>query len=130
MSYFRKLVIAAGLAIATSASAGEAKIVTDVGASADWIAKALSSSGYKADFSIDSLKEIDRFFEDHAPKGKPKPNGLLSEDLGARLFSIGSYVGEVIRRKTGGKWQGNDRDPQAEVNVELKLTNGPPRRFN
>ena len=42
-------------------------IVSDVLASAEWIAKALSSSGYQADFTLTSLGEIDRFFDEHAP---------------------------------------------------------------
>lgn len=37
-------------------------IVEDVDAGAKWIATALSSSGYKADFTPSSLWEIDRFF--------------------------------------------------------------------
>jgi hypothetical protein len=33
-------------------------------------------------------------------------------------------VGEVIRRSVGGKWSGDDSDPEAEVNVELHLPDG------
>ena len=105
-------------------NAVEPKIVVDAKASAEWVSSALSSSGYKADFSIESLKEIDRFFEEHAPNGKPLPGGLLSENVGSRLFAVGSYVGEVIRRQYGGAWNGNDSDPQAEINIELKLKSG------
>ena len=105
-------------------NAVEPKIVVDAKASAEWVSNALSSSGYKADFSIESLKEIDRFFEEHAPNGKPLPGGLLSESVGSRLFAVGSYVGEVIRRQYGGTWNGNDSDPQAEINIELKLKSG------
>jgi hypothetical protein len=81
-------------------------------------------SGYQADFSLESLKEVDRFFDDQVLNGKPKTGGLLSQELGARLFAIGAYVGEVIRRHNGGEWQGDDNDPQAEANVALRLKNG------
>ena len=96
-----------------------AGIVSDVQTAAEWISKALSSSGYVADFSPASLWEIDRFFDEHARNGKAVPGGLLSENLGSRLFAIGSYVGEVIRRSEGGEWRGDDTDPAAEINVEL-----------
>ena len=82
------------------------------------------SSGYKADFSVASLKEVDRFFDDQAPEGRPKADGLLSQDLGARLFSVGSYVGEVLRRRAGGAWRGDDNDPEAEINIALVLPDG------
>ncbi|HEY6259124.1 MAG TPA: hypothetical protein VIY51_25385 [Xanthobacteraceae bacterium] len=102
----------------------DASIADDARSAAAWIAGALSSSGYAADFSIKSLKEIDRFFDEHAPDGKPKPGGLLSENFGNRLFSIGAYVGEVICRQTGAEWQGDDSDPDAEINVTVRLKGG------
>ena len=39
-------------------------IKEDVKASAKWISQALQSSGYRADFSPESLWEIDRFFDE------------------------------------------------------------------
>jgi len=104
--------------------AKDSQIVIDAKKSAKWIAQALNSSNYKADFSIESLKEIDRFFDDQSENGQPRPDGLLSEQLGNRIFSLGAYVGEVLRRKYGGKWIGNDNDPNAEINLELRLKGG------
>jgi hypothetical protein len=103
---------------------GQSKIVRDALASAEQISVALSKSGYIADFSLESLEQIDRFFEEHAANGQPKPSGLLSQQLGARLFAIGAYVGEVIRRRCGGEWRGDDNDPQAEINVAISLKTG------
>jgi hypothetical protein len=100
------------------------KIVQDAFASADQISRALSQSGYNADFSLESLKDVDRFFDEQATSGKAKPGGLLSQQLGARLFALGSYVGEVIRRHNGGQWQGDDNDPQGEINIAIRLANG------
>ena len=96
-------------------------IVGDVERAADWIATALQSSGYGADFTPQSLWEIERFFDEHVEVGQPVPGGLLSEDLGQRLFAVGSYVGEVIRRECGGQWSGDDADPQAEINVAVRF---------
>ena len=101
-----------------------ATIAEDIKRSADWIAQALNSSGYRADFTPQSLWDIDRFFDEHSSGGAAKPGGLLSENLGQRIFAIGSYIGEVARRKLGGEWIGNDDDPQAEINVELKFADG------
>ncbi|MFO0570321.1 MAG: hypothetical protein U0263_32060 [Polyangiaceae bacterium] len=93
----------------------------DIHTAAEWISKALSSSRYEADFSPNSLVEIDRFFSEHALDGKPVPGGLLSESFGSRIFSIGAYCGEVLRRNLGGDWRGDDSDPEVEINVELHL---------
>lgn len=96
----------------------------DIAASADWIARALTSSGYRADFSPQSLWEVDRFFDENSRDGVAKSGGLLAKDLGARVFAIGSYIGEVVRRGVGGEWVGDDSDPEAEITVELRLPDG------
>lgn len=100
------------------------KIVQDAVALADQISQALSQSGYNADFSLESLKEVDRFFDEQAANGRAKPGGFLSQQLGALLFALGAYVGEVIRRHHGGQWQGDDNDPQAEINIAIRLRTG------
>lgn len=99
-------------------------IIEDIGIGADWISRALQSSGYHADFSERSLREIDRFFDEHTQNGVAKQGGLLSEDLGKRLFGLGAYIGEVVRRAKGGRWIGDDSDPEAEITVELILPSG------
>ncbi len=101
-----------------------AKLLEDIETAADWIAQALNSSGYRADFSPESLWEIDRFFEEQSSGGKAKRGGLLAEGLGQRIFGIGSYMGEVVRRPIGGEWITDDDDPNGEVNIELRLADG------
>ena len=71
---------------------------------AERIATALTSSGYRADFSPASLWDIDRFFDEQSDKGRPRRGGLLADETGARLFALGAYTGEVIRRAVGGTW--------------------------
>ncbi len=124
MSFLKRILVILGLAASATSQSADRSVVKDVLSAAEWISQALSSSGYKADFSVESLREVDRFFEEQAPGGKPVPGGLLSESLGSRLFAIGSYVGETIRRHSGGSWQGNDSDPQAEINVAVELKSG------
>lgn len=90
-------------------------IVADVQHYAKAISFDLIADGYVADFSANSLIEIDRFF-DHPIRS--------THDNGALLFALGSYVGEVLRMNLGGEWHGDDSDPRAEVNVELRLPLG------
>ena len=99
-------------------------IIDDVRAAATWIAAALTSSGYRADLSPSSLWDVERFFDEQARAGKARPQGLLSEGLGTRLFALGAYVGEVVRRDRGGAWHGDDSDPQVEINVAVDLADG------
>ena len=101
-----------------------ASLIEDLDSSASWISQALQSSGYLADFSPASLWYIDRFIDEHTQAGKPRPGGLLAGDFGARLFALGAYTGEVIRRNLGGTWRADDEDPKGEFNVELELPNG------
>lgn len=101
-----------------------ASLIEDVDAAATWIARALQSSGYLADFSAQSLWSIDRFLDENSAQGRPRPGGLLATDLGSRIFALGAYVGEVVRRHAGGTWLANDDDPQGEVDVELVLPDG------
>ena len=87
-------------------------------------AQGLAADGYKADFTIDGLAEVDRFFQDHAPGGVPTPGGRLAEFVGERLFAIAGYIGETLRRELGGTWR---HRPGAEANptaVEVMLPDG------
>jgi len=99
-------------------------IKEDITKASDWLAAALRSSGYNVDYSVQSLQEIDRFYDEHTVNCAPRPNGLFSTDLDSRLFAVGSYVGEVIRRVKGGEWNGDDSDPQVKLHVELRLKDG------
>jgi hypothetical protein len=117
-------VLAALCVFLASGTAHSAAIVTDIHDAAQWLAGALPRAGYRADFSVDSLRDIDRFFDEQAPNGKPRPGGLLGDGTGAILFAVGAYVGEVIRRAAGGAWQGVDADPNVTVDVALKLPGG------
>jgi hypothetical protein len=121
---YRTVIAIIFLASTIMANATEPQIVKDAVEAAEWMAKALSSSGYKADFTLDSLKEIDRFVDEQAPEGNPKPGGLLSDHLGTRIFALGAYVGEVIRRQGEGQWRGDDSDPKGEINLAIQLKSG------
>jgi len=109
-----------------SKHAGKPKpaVIEDAAKGAQWIAKALATSGYRADFSLGSLREVDRFFDEHSRNGQAVKGGLLEEQLGARLFALGAYCGEVIRRRAGGTWSSDAAGPEEEINLALVLPNG------
>jgi hypothetical protein len=99
-------------------------IVRDAVEAADWMAKSLAGWGYKADFSLESLKDVDRFIDEEAPDGKPKPGGHMAQHFGMHIFGLGAYLGETIRRQGEGQWEGNDRDTYPEVTLAVRLKSG------
>jgi len=101
-------------------------LLSDIRTSAEWIVRAMNSSGYNVGMTIDSLREIDRFFNEHMNDDTHSPNtgGLLSENMGSRLFGVGSLIGEVIIHECGGEWITNDNDEQGEINIAVKLPDG------
>ena len=105
--------------LAQTSGRPDSQVTRDAVVAAEQVAKALNISGYAADFSIDSLREVDRFFDEHSANGEAVPDGLLAENTGGRLFALGAYTGEVLRRNLGGEWRGDDDDPMAEINIEL-----------
>lgn len=95
-------------------------LMQDIPPAADWIVTALNSSGYKADYTLESMKEIDRFYDE-----QNKPGGIFTMgSVGSKLFALGCYVGETIIKLYGGEWVTNDKDPQGEINIQVKLSDG------
>lgn len=94
-------------------------LAEDIPVAADWVVKALNSSGYRADYTLESMKELDRFFDE-----QNRPGGILSGKKGQILFGIGSYVGQTAIRLYGGHWRTDDSDPEGEVNIAVELESG------
>ena len=101
-----------------------ALIKEEITTASEWMAAALLSSGYNADFSLSSFAEVERFFNEHSANGFPRAGSFLANDTDSRIFAMGCYIGEVIRRVKGGEWQGSDDDPNVKVNLELRLPDG------
>ena len=92
----------------------------DIHSACTWIVTALNTSGYKADYTLESMNEIDRFFDEQSGAG-----GIITpERRGQIFFAIASYVGETVIKLYGGKWITDDKDPMGEVNMAVKLDNG------
>lgn len=103
----------------------KARIMENVASSANSIAKSLQALGYKTDFSFESIKELERFMTDNVnDEGGAKPKSELGKDNGGRLFMLGSYLGEVIRRKINGSWRGSHDYPEVTLNIEVIGPNG------
>jgi hypothetical protein len=119
--FVRKLM---GSFLPSRAAAPGASLERDIHTMAEWVSTALKSAGYKADFSPESIREIERFFVEQTHDGEPVKGGLLAEQLGPRLFALGSYCGETLRRELDGQWLVDDDDPQGEVNVAIELESG------
>ena len=94
-------------------------LAQDIPAAAAWAAGALRSSGYRADYTLESMRELDRFFDEQSG-----PGGILSRNRGQILFGLGSYVGETAIRLWGGRWLTDDSDPEGEVNIAVELDSG------
>ncbi len=100
------------------------ELISDAEEAALWIAGALRQSGCDADFTVDSLYEIERFFAEHSYEGKSVPGGLLAENTGSRVFALGAYIGEVLIRAKGGEWYAEVGDPEGEINIEVRFSDG------
>jgi hypothetical protein len=101
-----------------------ATIQEEIVTASNWMAAALLSSGYNADFSPNSFPEVERFFNEHSANGFPRPDSFLAHEMESRIFAMGCYIGEVIRRAKAGEWRGSDSDPNVKVNLELRLPDG------
>lgn len=91
----------------------------DIRESSEWVVKALNSSGYKADYSLESMKEVDRFFDEQNTE-----NGILANNRGQIIFALGSYIGETAIKLYGGRWITNDDEPNGEINIAVEVSNG------
>ncbi|WP_077379944.1 hypothetical protein [Mesorhizobium prunaredense] len=105
-------------------SSAPRRLQDDIPVAAQWISNALQSSNYRADFSPQSISEVERFFREQTKDGEPISDGLMAQDIGPRLFALGSYCGEVLRKELGGHWLTNDDDPEGEINAALEAANG------
>lgn len=95
-------------------------LAEDIVKMSDWIVLAMNSSGYKLDYTVQSMKEIDRFFDEQKRSG-----GLLeSGNRGPILFAIGSYIGETAKRLYGGEWITDDNDHEGEIKAVFKFKDG------
>ncbi len=101
------------------ASQSQPTLEQDILTAAEWVVKALNTSGYKADYTLESMKEIDRFFDEQSG-----PSGIISGNRGQILFALGSYVGQTAIKLHGGNWITDDDSSEGELNASVRLSDG------
>ena len=106
------------------------EIAGDARSSAEWIGERLESLGYAADFRPQSLREVDRFFDDNFRAALPRRrfrrefSELVDPSGRSWRFAIVAYVGEVIRQAVGGEWVTDDCQDAEMIDMTLVLPSG------
>ncbi len=102
-----------------------ATLLEDIKMQSNWITKAFAADNLQLNYTISSFTDIDRFFNKHSKDGKIIKGGRLTKNLGAIVFSLGSYVGEtIIKNVPGSIWQTDDNDHEGEINASIELPDG------
>ena len=92
-------------------------LLGDISKAEDWLVRDMNATGYPLDGTIESFRELDRFFDEQS-----RPGGVLADGKpGSKLFAVGSYMGQVFVRRLGGVWETDDADPMGEVNIAVRL---------
>ena len=108
-----------------SSSKQNSSLVEDIPKASDWLVAYFRQDNINLDYSLNSLKYIDDFFDKNAENGAPKNNSKLADSLGYKMFAISSYIGQVIIKTIpGSKWITDDNDPNGEVNIEVVTKDG------
>ena len=95
-------------------------LLEDIPKAEKWLVENMNASGYRLDGTVESFRELDRFFDEQS-----RPGGLLADGKpGSKLFAVGSYMGQVFVRQLGGVWETDDEDPEGEANIAVRLPNG------
>lgn len=102
------------------ASKPAATLMEDIPRAETWLVENMNASGYALDGTMESFRELDRFFDEQS-----RPGGLLADGRpGSKLFAVGCYMGQVFVRQLGGVWETDDADPAGEVNIAVRLPDG------
>src|SRR5262245_28660870 len=90
-----------------------------------WLVKAFKTDKLKLDYSFNSFKDSDFFFDSNAQDGKANPGGRLADNLGPILFAIGSYIGETfVRNIRGAEWVTDENNAEGEVTAAVIFPDG------
>jgi hypothetical protein len=113
--------VAVAVGMGQSMGCGGMALADRVRADARTAAQELNDRGYDADYSVDSLKEVEGFFRaETAGPGKARRGSVLRTQSDTVLATIGAYVGEVLRREAGGRY--SNEDPLGQGAKTLTLT--------
>jgi hypothetical protein len=103
-------------------------VVAEMIEAAQWMAARLPTLGCRGDYSLDSLADIDRLLDEAIVDGQPKPDGPFAANFGTQMLAVAAYVGEVIRRSRGSRWQWQGegyKDARDEtINIRMRRDDG------
>lgn len=101
------------------------KLIDDIKGGSNWTVKAFNALGKNMDYSVKSVEFIEDLLEEQFINGEPKEGGLFSNGLGSKMFSLSSYIGEVIIKNTGNaSWEFDQKDPENDFLMMLKSNTG------
>lgn len=102
-----------------------ADLKEDIKNGSDWTVTAFKSIGKKLDYSIKSVEHIENLLEEQFINGEPIADGLFADGLGGKMFSIASYLGEVIIRNTETtQWEFDTQDPDNAFKMMVSSDDG------
>jgi hypothetical protein len=79
--------------------------------------------GITLDYSVESLKQIDLYFDNHLINFLPKEGEEIDKETQYNLFSVACYLGETLRKNfTGSKWETENIENIATKEIILKLS--------
>ncbi|OXE96582.1 hypothetical protein BC749_101308 [Flavobacterium araucananum] len=97
----------------------------DIIKQSSWTVKTFETDGYILDYTINSLIELDRFFQRNLSNGRPKKGCRLAKNLGGIIFSVSSYIAEVlIKNVPNSHLVTDDSDPDGEINFSVEFGDG------
>ena len=96
----------------------------DIKGGAEWTINAFKALGKNLDYSVKSVEYIEDLLDEQFKNGQPIKDGLFSNGLGGKAFSIASYIGEVIIKNTNNTtWEFDPSDPNNEMNMMVSSKN-------
>ena len=91
----------------------------------DWIVKCFATENLHLDYSIDSLKCLDKFLADNVTNGIPNINGILYKNHKKILYGIGVYLGETLKMSLpDSQWLTKKENGVDQLTGEFILPNG------
>lgn len=84
----------------------KAKALKDLLYAAEWACNHLLEQGYVVTDDLESLKELDRYFDDNVDEEthQPVPGTLFAERPIMVVLALGALLGEVLRKNYQGEW--------------------------
>lgn len=91
----------------------------------DWIVKCFATENLNLDYTMNSLRYLDKFLEENVTNGIPNWNGILYKDHQEILYGMGVYLGETLRISIpDAKWLTQTKEGINHLTGEFQLPNG------